>query len=257
MVKGERYGFFDARKQGELRDSQLLIYNFYCYNHNMLKVTDALREIIEGEPLLQFGLQHGLLNLSQVANYIRPHIQVRTKKPLTSSAIVMALSRMQNDIRRTTPQRDEYYINQIAIQANLCTYTFNKTKDVHRGVQKLYELVQKKNGYMTLSEGVSEITLIIDRKFQSDAIALIDDKPTFSHDTVASVGIMFDEKFTREVPGFIYIILQQLMLQGINLIELSSTFTGLNLYLDEKDTKLAFETLYALFKRRESLSKAL
>ncbi len=215
----------------------------------MLKISDALREIVEGEPLLQFGLQHGLLNLSQVAAYIRPHIEVRTKKPLTRSAIVMSLSRLQRRIRKRMPPRQSYYIDQLTIQTHLCTYTFAKAKDVHRGVQKLYEIIQKRNGYMTLSEGTSEITIIIDRTFQPDVDALLGAKPTFHHGAIASVGIQFDEMFTREVPGFLYIILQQLMLQGINLIELSSTFTGLNLYLDEKDTKLAFETLYALFKR--------
>ncbi len=220
----------------------------------MLRVSDALQEIVEGEPLLQFGLQHGLLNLSQVAAYIRPHIEVRTKKPLTQSAIVMSLSRLQREIRKRTPARQSYYIDQLTIQTHLCTYTFAKQKDVHRGAQKLYERVRKRNGYMTLSEGTAEITIIVDRTFQTDIASLISATPTYRHDTIASVGIQFDELFTREVPGFLYIILQQLMLQGINLIELSSTFTGLNLYLDEKDTKLAFETLYALFKRTPSLA---
>ena len=37
-------------------------------------------------------------------------------------------------------------------------------------------------------------------------------------------------------------------------IELSSTYTELALYLDEGDVKVAFETLYALFKKETNKS---
>jgi aspartokinase len=42
-------------------------------------------------------------------------------------------------------------------------------------------------------------------------------------------------------------VLQQVAVQGINVVEIASTATELILYLDQKDVRLAFDTLYQRF----------
>ena len=48
---------------------------------------------------------------------------------------------------------------------------------------------------------------------------------------------------------FLYYILQQTTLQNINIIEISSTFTEIVLYVEEQDTKLTFDTVYESFSK--------
>lgn len=75
------------------------------------------------------------------------------------------------------------------------------------------------------------------------------EKPLFQNHAVASIGISFSEDYIQ-IPGFIAAVLLQLTVQQINLIEIASTFTELTLYVDQENTKLAFDTLEHLFKQQ-------
>ena len=221
-------------------------YILFCYVYNMLKLADALGEIVAGNPLLQFGLQHRLLNLSKTASYLCPLIAVKTKKDVQESTVHMALSRLQRSSRKKGLHREEYEFKQITMQTGLSTYTFTRTEAAHAGVHKLYDEVQRRNGYMTISQGAHQITIIIESGYAASVKKHVTQRPRFIHENVSSVGITFDEKYLQ-IPGLIYIVMQQLMLLNINIIEVSSTCTELVVYIDDADIQSAFEALHYLF----------
>lgn len=215
----------------------------------MLRLADALSDIIGSNPFLQFGLSQKLLNLSQLSRYIQPQVEARTKKEVQPSAILMALSRMQREVSKKNLKRDSISIDHLSIQTGLSTLTFAKSLEAHKAVEKVYASAQKKNAYATVSEGTNQITVILDSAFADKMTDSIQQKPLYRHDNITAISVLFDESFTRDGPGFVALILQQLMLQSINIVELSSTFTELILFVDERDTKLAFETLFRIFEK--------
>ena len=214
----------------------------------MLKITDAIKSVVSENPLLQFGMQHRLLNLTKTAGYLKPLIEIKSKKYVTVSSLTMALSRFQSEIRKQSLQRESYRIDQISMHTGLSTFTFTKTPETHAGVNKLYQMVQSEHGYITIAQGTNQITVIIDSVFAEKVKKFISSRPRFHHKNIASIGVSFDEKFIR-VPGLIYIVLQQMMLLNINILEVSSTYTELVLYIVEEDLKTAFEALQYLFCR--------
>jgi len=216
----------------------------------MLKITNAVRQMVEGNPLLQFGLHHRLLNLTQIARYIDPLIEARVKKEAGTSAIVMALSRLQKEMIRNAPQREDYNIKTIDIHTHLATFTYQKTTQTAREIHKLANSIQSKGGYISLSESMRETTVIIEKENLDVLHRTVTERSVHAHENISGIGIVFDEKYTR-VPGMYYILLQQLLLQNINMIEITSTFTSLVLYIDERDTQLAFDTLYGLFRKNK------
>jgi len=219
-----------------------------CYIcNNMIRLADVIGDIVRGAPLLLFGLQHRLFNLTQLARYIQPHVRVRAKKDVQVSAIVMALSRFQRDVRKTHVEREQYRIRNIAVHTGLATATFVKTTDVQRDVHQFLREVEKHGGFVTLSEGTSEVTVIYENRHRPLFRQSLRFRPKYTHTRLSSLGISFHEKY-NDVPGFIYIILQQMMLQHINIVEIASTYTELVLIIDEKDAKTAFATLYELFR---------
>jgi len=72
--------------------------------------------------------------------------------------------------------------------------------------------------------------------------------PKFKSPNISGVSIKFNEKYS-EIPGLLYYIIQQITLQNINIIEISSTFTELIIYVEKKDTRLAFDTIYNRFMK--------
>jgi len=218
----------------------------------MMTLSDTIRDIVADNPFLQFGLRKRLFNLSQLSKELRALVEVRAKKDVRDSAILMSLSRMQRTLQKETPKYEGIRAKKMTIQTGLSVYTFAKTKDAHAGVHSLFAALQKDNGFMTISEGTQEITIILESSFEPLVKRFIGQKPKHSLSGLVALGLTFNEAWYIDTPGVIYVTLQQLLLQNINLIEVFSTYSGLVLYVAEKDAKIAFETLYRLFPKEQS-----
>jgi len=98
---------------------------------------------------------------------------------------------------------------------------------------------------LTLNRGAQELTLIVDNELSEQIQEKIRTKPKNVTAPVAAISIYFDEKYA-EIPGFLYYVIQQITLQGINIVEATSTYTELIVFVAQKDARLAFDTLYLL-----------
>lgn len=216
----------------------------------MLKVSDAVHEIMEGNALLSFGLHYRLLNLSQVARFILPMVEARTRKEVRPAAVLMNLSRLQSRLsRKTKPGMPEFILDKINIHSGLCSLTLYKTRDAHKELNRIFSWIQDRGGFITLTEGVSEITVIIEMENVERMGKMLSEKPRNVHKHLASVGVKFSQKYLA-VPGVLHQLLQQVSLQNINVVEVASTATEFNIYMNESDVQLAFDTIYARFGNR-------
>ena len=216
----------------------------------MIKISDVIYEIVRENPSLNFGLHHRLLNLSQVARFIKPIVETRTHKEVTESAILMNLSRMQGRFVDFDPaQLAEVVLDKVTVHSGLCTLTVSKTARIHRRVNDLFSLVRDDGGFITITEGLGEITIILDDDHFELARTTLGEEPRFCNRNLASVGVKFSEKM-MERPGLIYQLMQQVVLLNINVIEVVSTATEFNIYLHENEVERAFEAIYRRFSVR-------
>jgi hypothetical protein len=214
----------------------------------MKKIGITVREIMEGNPLLHFGFHHRLLNLSQVARFIRPLVEARTRKSVSDSAILMSLSRMQSKLVPADTLK-EIVLDKISIHSGLCSLTILKTIESLEELNNLFATVRKRGRFITITEGVSEVTAILeDMDFQL-AKTMFSEKLRYVQRDLASVGVKFSEE-TIANPGAIYQMVQQLTLQNINIIEVVSTATEFNIYVKNEDVRLAFDSIFNRFSTR-------
>lgn len=207
--------------------------------------------LVAENPSLNFGLHHGLLNLTQTARFLRPLVEARTGKPVQESAILMALSRLQRQVRDSEVSAAvEFQIDRMSIQSGLCALTLAKSVDTHRALGRLFSKVQSSGGYMTLTEGTAEMTVIMDEDFLSDAASALRASPTRVVRSLAGLGIRINEGYIGK-PGLLYAILQQIALQGLSVVEVTSTTSEFNVYLNDEDARLAFDSIYNRFGKRQ------
>ena len=211
----------------------------------MLKISDSIKELIENNSFFNFGIYYKLLNLTRVAKFIKPHIEAKTKKKVTENAILMSLSRIQNETRKKIKDSD-FKIENMIIHSDLCTMTFYNTKETHERINKIYSKILNDRGFMTITEGSNEITIIFENRFLEKIKKETLEKPKYSKEKISSICIKFNSKYIK-IPGLLYLILQQIALQNLNIIELNSTETEIILYLETKDIKNAFDTIYNKF----------
>lgn len=214
----------------------------------MRKIKDELWEIINSNSMLKFGLHHRLLNISKLADFLKPLIEIRTKKDLRSpNALIMALSRLQREKIKTTPKLQKFTINNLSITSDLCAINFPKTPKLLHSLGKIYDEAKKNNHYITLSQGINEITIISKKELMPILKKLSGENYNNYTEHLAALGVSYDEKYFN-TPGLLYFLLQQISLQGINIYEVSSTYTETVFYVHQKDIKLLFDTIHQQFK---------
>ena len=217
----------------------------------MKKVSDAVKGIVLDSAFLRFGFQYQLLNLTQLAKFIQPLVEARVKKEVTPSAIVMSLSRLGKEVDWEEASDGGFFkIHNLVVHTDLMILTLFKTPENHKEVNSLYRKIQKREGVITVTEGLTEITVIFEAKHEQYAEDILASKPKRVDREVGSLTVKFDDRYL-DTPGFLYSVLRQVALQGINIAELSSTATEFILYLNEKDIQLAFDTLYGTFSSRD------
>jgi hypothetical protein len=212
----------------------------------MLKISDAVRGIVMGDPSLRTGLAQRLMNLTQVARHIRPAVEARTQKPVQIPAIAMSLSRLQAESPGLEGGPPLRLARRITVQRGLAVLTFPNTRRCQEGLLPLQGAIRRSRGYLTISEGVREITLIV----EEGALPLVEEHVSERTSHVAQGVASLSVSLTPEnltTPGVLYRLLQPLALQGVNVAEVTSTTTEFHMYIRDSDVMLALDSLYAAY----------
>ncbi len=216
----------------------------------MKKISEAVETLIEGHQGLRFSFHHRLLNLSQLARFLRPSIEAQTQKEVTESAVLMNLSRLS---RRAAPapgsHEDELVLDKVSVQSGLCSATLLKTPESHRELNRVFQRIQSRNGFITVTEGIREITVIVEAENLELVLGALSAAPRIVHRDLASVGMTFDSRYLK-VKGILHQLLEEVALQNINVIEVTSTATEFCVFLEQADVQLAFDAIFNRFGRR-------
>ena len=78
--------------------------------------------------------------------------------------------------------------------------------------------------------------MIIDGRYRSWPAQAIRRAPLYRHDRLSSIGVEFNRRYA-DIPGMLYMLIQRVALQNINLIEIASTYTEIMFFVDEADTR--------------------
>jgi hypothetical protein len=213
----------------------------------MRKISDAVREIVENDPGLKAGLSQGLMNLSQVARHIHAAVEARTQKPVRTDAIAMSLSRLRAHLPALDDSPGLHLADRITVQRGLAVLTWPNTTRVLADLARLGEVLRTRGRYVTLTEGIREVTLIVEEASLDTVGDTVGAKPSRLSRGIASLSVSLTQE-NLATPGILYRLLQPLALQGVNLAEVASTTTEFHVYIDEADVLLALESLYATFR---------
>lgn len=216
----------------------------------MLTLQRALADLITSDSFLQYGLQYRLFNLTQLARHTQKHLEARTKKSLSRSAVLMALSREQRRLKKLSPHPAQFAVRHLTLRTDLATVSVTKTPQSLKRVHEFHTRVQAAKGYITITESTGEVTMLFQARHLPLAKKLLGRSPLFINAKLAALALHFSPEYAA-APGFLCTVLQQLMLQGINVVEVASTYTEFVLYIEECEAKLAFDTLYGLFRTEE------
>lgn len=215
----------------------------------MITIPETVEQIISGSPFLEEALTEGIINYSALARKIRPEIERRLLKDVQIGAILMALRRLSKRFKPTnTLKKIIQSNNDLIVRSNLIEFVIPNvefTTDMHKNLIKLAE--QEEQFFTTITEGVFETTIIASNDlYEAIKTLLPAEKITAQLTNLSSITIHLP---TNNVyaPGLYYFFLKSIAWEGINVIEVVSSYTELTIVLDNKDVDRAFSVLKKLF----------
>lgn len=212
----------------------------------MITIADAVEETIKNSPLVETALSKKIINLSALARYIKPVVQQKTKKDIKIGAIIMALKRLGVRIRQKESAVENIIknITNLTVRSNLVEFTYTSSAAFIEAQKKLLnEVGGRKDLFCYLSQGVSENTIIVSKELEEKIKKTFQkEKLILKFDNLSAITMKLPED-NVSVPGVYYTILKLLAWEGINIVEIFSTYTELTLVFYDKDIELAFSVL--------------
>jgi len=210
----------------------------------MITISEVVEQIVKSSSFLEEGISQEVINFSSLARQIRPQVEEETMKEVTDAAIMMALKRLAPKIRSHSKIKKVFKNRpDMIVRSNLVEYTVKNSESLIQKHRMLLEEMEAQRSFLVLTQGVFETTIIssrdlkpkLDNLFQNEEIRA-------TIDNLSAITIRLPEE-TVETPAVFYFIHKILVWEGINVIEVASTFSEFTIILREKDVDKAFSVL--------------
>ncbi len=211
----------------------------------MITINELLEQIILRTPFLEEGLSQGIINLSALSRKIRPQIEKELLKPVSESAILMALKRLLPDIMSKSETMDiNLKAGDITVRSGLTEFTYLKSATlIENKMQLLDEIKSSEDFFVTITQGVHETTMIVNSSLEKRLEEIFHGETLVKKiDDLAAITIRLTGEMVY-LPGVHYNILKQLAWHNINIIEVVSTYTEFNIILQKKEVDTSFSIL--------------
>ena len=211
----------------------------------MITISQALREKVEKSPILSEAMLQGVLNYSALARMLRKELEKELYKPVSEGSIVMALKRLSNQIKAKVHSSKIFKKTpDVLIRSNLMEITILNANFTDDKFQTLFSKFHKQNKYfVTVTQGVFETTIIASNELSPELNKIIKGEEIISKfENLSAITIRLPKESIL-TPGVYYSILKFLMWEGINVIEVVSTFLEFTIILEDREVGRAFSVL--------------
>lgn len=215
----------------------------------MQKIADLVEAEIRETPFLESALADGLINQSALARRLKPRIEKILQGRVSTAAITMALRRAMPAVHRKTRSRGRGIerFREITVRSGLVELTYHNSATIGERQRKLWNrLARTRHGFVTYTQGVSEVMLIVGA--QTEALAresLAGEHLVAAVADLSALVVRLAPSAVR-TPGVYYGILKELAWQSVNVIDVVSTTTEFTIVVQDAQVEVAFATLRRL-----------
>ena len=211
----------------------------------MISISDVVFEIVKKSPYLTEALSEQIVNLSALARKIHDQVEDKVKKDINDGAIIAALKRISTKLKNKFKKvKIISNLGDMTVRSNIAEYTYLNTETLLKKVQALFLNVgSKKEIFLNLSQGVSESTIIASGNIEKEIQQIFKNETLIAKlENLSSISIKLPDD-TVDNPGAYYSILKLFALEGINMVEMVSTYTEVSLIFRAVDIDRAFSVL--------------
>ncbi|GIU68936.1 MAG: hypothetical protein KatS3mg002_0172 [Candidatus Woesearchaeota archaeon] len=212
----------------------------------MVTVSHLVGKIIKDKPFLEEALRRGIINYVALAQELQPQIEKELGKKVKTSAVMMALRRLNELLQKKGILRNElkFKSEDISIRSSLFEITILKSSNTISNIRKIYDITDFSRGDMlTITHGIYEITIIASSRLTKKIEKILENEHIIK--IIGSLGALTIKipANSIETVGLFYNVTKILNWENINIVEIVSTFTEMTFILKEDDLARAFEAM--------------
>lgn len=204
---------------------------------HMIRVSEIIGDIVHNQPFLEDALHNNYLNLTGFAEYIRPFIEEKTGKSISTHAIKMALSRLERPTN-LPPYNVRYSYNQLNTTSGIILMSLIRSPKTEEKIQSLLSLGRKSlNHYLAVIQGSREIDVLYDDSFSQEIGLLIPQELQIlkvQNLSLCSIQLKDDEIYQK---WLFYSVTKKLAFHNINILQVISTYHELGVVVQSTDLK--------------------
>nr|MDD3720565.1 hypothetical protein [Candidatus Gracilibacteria bacterium] len=204
----------------------------------MISINTALDKIINESPFLEEGLYHEYINLTSFSEYIKPKIELITKKEVSIGAIKMALSRyIKNKQKIITYKR--FDLNDFFIKKHInIIYTKNNIETFN-----ITNINKSNEDFITIIQGINNCSIVFNDNLKEKIEKIINKKDIILKlNNLSLIGINLDENRVNEI-GIVYTITKKINFSNINIIEIITSLKEIHFLVKDEDLKKTIESI--------------
>lgn len=231
-------------------------YKYWLYNNRCccnIKETDlgvimtttsqSVKNILSRKVFFREAIDQKIISYNLLAKQIKPEVEAELGKTVKLSAIIMALRRQSDNLKKSSKRPTfSYFIE--TIKTDICYTVFEESPTLLNKIQNLYSVVDfKKGGILNITQGNYEVAIITNAKYKETLLDLFfDEKILDAVDNLISLSLTYSKEFLF-TPGTLYDILRFVAWENINVIDVILTQTELSLIIDQKDLMRSYKAV--------------
>ncbi|MFH1276507.1 MAG: hypothetical protein ABIH82_05330 [Candidatus Woesearchaeota archaeon] len=218
----------------------------------MVTVSHIVKKLIDRKPIFYDAICNKIVSFANLASNLKPDIEAELGKEINEQAIVMALRRYSETIKKKEDIKGFKYNSEIIMKTGLVDITFVKSPSLLKSLRKIYELIDfEKGDTLNVIHGNYEITMVVSEKYSKKILEILNEEKMLNlQENLVSLAMSFSKDFLY-TPGILSKVTRQLFWDNINVFENISTMTELIFIIDKKDTMRAFQALERLIDGKE------
>lgn len=215
----------------------------------MSSIARIVENNIRLKPFVEQALSRGIINYAALADELQPIVEKELGREVKHSAVMMALRRLSEKLEANQITELSFqYEGSIQVRDGISEFTIEKTPKTLKFMQQMFEKIDYTKGdFLTITQGIHEITILIDTKNGSWLSKLIETKYSRTDD-LSSLTLFVPEQ-AKNTPGFFYIITKELSWENININEIVSTENELSVIVSSSDVPRVFGIIQNLLKK--------
>ncbi len=213
----------------------------------MVTVPEATRTIVERSRYLSEALSKEIINISQLARYIKPEIESMLIKKVSQGSIVMALKRLQKNLKPKYKLGGIFdHPPEMMVRSGMFMTVIQRTKETEEIISTLF-LNRIKGTFSSITIGATEIQIVGSIALQETIEKSFSDRQIAKRiQNISQITIYLPEN-AAITPGVHYFFLKSLAWEGINVAGIASTGIEFSLFFSDRDINRAFEVISSLF----------